>query len=340
MAGTYEMTGAQRAAAFLLSLDKEAAANVIKHIDERVIVEIVEAMGRLEASMGAPETVRLLEKELIRTIRKPRGARIRSDDELRTMLEQTLGQEQASLLFAKIQQRLLHERPFIALEKEPPENIAKLLAEESDAVASLVLTHLDPSLSADVLGILPAPRAIRLVHSMASLVPPSWETLVLIADDLMRRLVVLAAAPALRDPVLQLRSIAEMLNYSRPDVEQTVLEGLDHADADMAATIREFMFTWDDLADLDKRAMQKVLASIDTHTLSIALKGAHPSVEDNLMGNLSQRVRLMIREEREMAGAMPLVEVQAARAEVMRAVRGLMEAGEFRPARAGDELVD
>jgi flagellar motor switch protein FliG len=340
MARIHEMTGAQRAAAFLLSLDKEAAANVIKHIDERVIVEIVEAMARLEAPMGAPETVRKLDKELIRSIRKPRGARIRSDDELKTMLEQTLGGAQAAKLFAKIQQRLLHERPFISLEKEPPENIAKVLGEESDVVASLVLAHLDPSLSADVLGLLPPERAVRLVRAMASLVPPGWDTLVMIAQDLMRRLVELAAAPSARDPQVQLKSIAEMLNYSRPEVEQSILEGIDNDDAEMAATLREFLFTWDDLADLDKRAMQKVLASIDLHTLSISLKGAHPAVEENVLANLSQRVRDMIREEREAAGAMPMVEVQAARAEVMRAVRGLMESGEFRPARAGDELVD
>ena len=157
-----DMSGAQRAASFLLSLDKEAAGNVFKHIDEKVIVEVVEAMGRLEASMTDPETVRALEKELFKSLRKPRGARIRSDEELHAMLAQTLGKEQAGSLFEKIQQRLLHERPFISIEKEPAANIAQVLMQESDAVAALVLAHLDPSLSAEVLSGLPPERALLL----------------------------------------------------------------------------------------------------------------------------------------------------------------------------------
>jgi flagellar motor switch protein FliG len=334
-----ELTGAQRAAAFLLSLDKEAAANVIKHVDEKVIVEIVEAMGRLESPLGSPETVREVEKELIRALRKPRGSRIRGDDDLRAMLEQTLGKEPAAKLFEKIRQRLLHERPFLALEKEPLERITRVMAEESDVVASLVLAHLEPPRSAEILGLLPPERAVRLVRAMATLVPPGWDTLVLIAGELTRRLEALAAEPAAPDSIVQLKSIAEMLNFSKPEVEKSVLEGLHRDDAPMAASIREFMFTWEDLAGLDKRAMQKVLASIDTRTLAVSLKGASAAVEGNIMGNLSQRVREMIKDERELAGAMPVKEVHAARDEVMKAVRGLMEAGEFRPARAGEELV-
>jgi len=85
--------------------------------------------------------------------------------------------------------------------------------------------------------------------------------------------------------------------------------------------------------------MQKVLASIDTKTLAISLKGSSTRVEDNIMGNLSSRVRDMVKDERDLAGQMSIKDVNAARAEVLKAVRGLMESGEFRPARAGEELV-
>lgn len=339
MTDLHDMSGAQRAAAFLLSLDKEAAANVIKNIDEKVIVEVVEAMGRLESSMTDPETVKALEKELIRSLRKPRGARIRSDDELHAMLEQTLGKEQAGSLFDKIQQRLLHERPFIGIESEPAANIAAVLAQESDAVAALVLAHLDPSLSAEVLGVLPPERALLLVKRMASLVPPGFDTLVAIAQELTARLKAVGGAAIGVDTAAQLRTIAEVLNYSKPDIEKTVLEGIQKEDAKMAAEIREFMFTWEDLAGLDKRAMQKILASVDTRTLSISLKACSLKVEETIMNNLSQRVRDMVKDERDLAGQMPMKDVLAARNEVMKAVRSLMEAGEFRPARAGEELV-
>jgi len=86
--------------------------------------------------------------------------------------------------------------------------------------------------------------------------------------------------------------------------------------------------------------MQKILGMVDTKTLSIALKGASVAVEENILGNLSSRVREMVSEEREIAGPMPLSDVQDARNEIMVSIRALIEAGEFRPTRGSDALVE
>jgi flagellar motor switch protein FliG len=86
--------------------------------------------------------------------------------------------------------------------------------------------------------------------------------------------------------------------------------------------------------------MQKILASIDTRTLAIALKASPEPVLDNVMRNLSSRVRDMVIDEKELIGPMPFSEVLQSRAEIMAAVRVLMDNGEFSPARAGEELVD
>lgn len=340
MSRLQKLTGAQRVAAFLLSLDKEAAAKVIAHLDEKIVVEVVEAMSRIDASMTDPAHVRELDRELISGMRKPRPARIKSGDELRALLEQTLGKQQATALFDKIEQRLLQERPFLAIEHEPAANVARVLASESDTVAALVLAHLDPSLSAEVLAAFAGERALALIRRMATLIPPQLDVLVAIARDLAPRLREIAKEPAAPSAAVRLRTIAEVLNYARPEVEKTVLEGLDKQDAAMAAEIREFMFTWEDLADLDARAMQKILSSVDARTLAIALKGSSPEVEDNVLSNLSKRVAGMIREERDIAGPLPMREVLHSRTEMMKAVRSLLESGEFSPQRSGEQLVN
>jgi len=71
----------------------------------------------------------------------------------------------------------------------------------------------------------------------------------------------------------------------------------------------------------------------------VALKGSPPDVEDNIMANLSSRVKDIVADERDLAGPMPMSEVNASRGEIMVAVRALMEAGEFSPTRSGEELV-
>ena len=57
------------------------------------------------------------------------------------------------------------------------------------------------------------------------------------------------------------------------------------------------------------------------------------------MDNLSSRVRAMVVEERELTGPMPMSEVRVMRAEVMEAVRTLMDSGEFKPSKSGEDLV-
>ena len=339
MADTENISGAQRAAAFLLALDKEQAANVLKHLDESVIVEVVEAMAQLDPELTGNESIKGLERDFIRSLTRPGGARLRSDRELRQMLETTLGKSMAGTLFDKIHSRLVHERPFIALEASEPSSIAQALASESDGVCALVIAHLEPQLAADVLGAFDPERGLEVVKRMATLVPPGFETLTAIAQDLAARLEEIASGPVAPDPTQRLKSVAEILNFSKAEVESKVLEGIGQADDAMAAEIREFMFTWEDLAKVDRRGMQKILASVDTKTLAISLKACSSRVEANVMANLSSRVREMVVDERDLAGALPMSEVQAYRAEVMKAVRALMESGEFRPARAGEDLV-
>jgi flagellar motor switch protein FliG len=48
----------------------------------------------------------------------------------------------------------------------------------------------------------------------------------------------------------------------------------------------------------------------------------------------------MVKEERELAGPMTLAEVKLARDEVLKNIRALIESGEFRPNRGGEELVE
>ena len=60
MSDSDQKNGVQQAAAFLLTLDKDGAAAVLRHLDPTVIVEVVEAMGDVDASSLAPDGVREL----------------------------------------------------------------------------------------------------------------------------------------------------------------------------------------------------------------------------------------------------------------------------------------
>jgi flagellar motor switch protein FliG len=333
-------SGAQKVAAFLLSLDRSAAAAVMKRLDAGVVAEVAAAMGSLDASFAAPEAVERLYHDLARTLNKKRGPSAARETELAAMLEAAFGAERSQKVVAEIRDRNRQERPFAFLEQQPPDVVQRVLAGEAPSVVALVLAHVTPELAGEVLGGFEPEPALDVVRRMASITPPGFRVLARVADELQERLARVLAEPAPVEPAQRQKTIAEMLKFSDPDIEKVVLERLEGEDEGMAAEIREHMFTWIDLAGVDKRAMQKILASVDTRTLAIALKGCQADVEANIMSNLSARVRDMVADERELAGPTPMIEVQAARAEMLRGVRALMEGGEFRPSRAGEELVD
>ena len=331
--------GAHRAAAFLLSLDKEDAARVMRHLDPKVVANVAEAMTQLDPALCEAAAVDGLYRELARTLYERASVRPRDDFELREILEDTFGAEEAEAVLAGIYGRRRKEQPFAFLEAYPPEVAARVLSDEAPSIVALILAHISPSVSAAVLGALEEERALAVVKRMTAISPPSIETLLAIADDLEERIAQAAAIPPPPDLADTLRTVADLLNFTQSDTERAVLQGLERENEEIAAQVREFMFTWEDLSTIEKRAMQKILASVDTRTLSMALKGSSEAVEGNITGNLSARVREMVADERALIGPVPMSEVQAARNEVMAAVRSLMDAGEFSPMRAGEELV-
>lgn len=332
-------SGSHRAAAFLLSLEKEDAARVMRHLDPKVVAHVAEAMTELDPSVCDAEAVDGLYQELARSLYHRASVRPQDDFELREILERTFGAADATEVLQGIHDRRRKEQPFAFLESYPAEVVARVLSDEAPSVVALILAHISPGVSAAVLGVIEEERALAVVKRMTAISPPGIETMLAIADDLEERIRHAATIPAPPDLADTLRSVADLLNFSKTETERAVLEGLEEENEEIAHQVREFMFTWEDLATIEKRAMQKILASVDTRTLSMALKGSSEGVEGNIMANLSSRVREMVADERELLGLVPMAEVVQARNEIMLAVRALMDSGEFSPTRAGEELV-
>lgn len=334
-----DLSGPQKVAAFLLSLERPQASQLLAHLGDDVLPEVVEAMEALEDGFKKPELLKELYARVALADRRQEGVRPARREELESLLASGLGEEQAREVLAEIQRRRQLERPFLAIEGASPRALSALLEKESDAAVAVVLAHLDPALSAAVLGDWLVDRALAVVKRMASLDPPSFEVLSVLASELEARLSQEEQGPAPRSQSQRIKTIAELLAASPSELERGVLEGLARDEAQVAREVREVMFTWDDIADVDRRSMQKILGTVETRTLAVALKACNPAVEENVTSNLSSRVKDMVIEERELAGALPMSEVLQAREEIMRGVRALIDAGEFKPQKGGDELV-
>ena len=335
------LTGPERVATLLLSLDKEASAALLRHIGPEVLTEVAEAMTRIDPQVSTHECAIDLQRLLAVEATGPGPVQPKKDDELGQLLDDGIGPAQSREVVEQLRERRMNERPFLELEARPPDEVARALEDESPAVCALVLAHLEPSMSATILSLLDSDKALGIVKRMAALKPPGIAMLRSICESVVEGIAELASGPVVSDPEDRLKTIATMLNFSNTEVEQKVLTGLSEDDEETAQVIREHMFAWDDLSTIDKRSMQKILG-LGRHPHPVDRpQGLQASdIEDNVTGEPQFPCASdMVVEERDLAGAMPLTEVLAARNQVMTTVRGMIESGEFSPARSGEELV-
>lgn len=328
-----------RVAAFLLSLDTQTASKVLAGMPDEVVEQVSVAMTELDDRAGSAESIDQTVSLIAQRLFGPVSVSAVPSKDLRSVIGASLGQDRADAIVDRIEEGRMAARPFADLETCSPDAIAAVLAKESMPIAALVLGNIDPTVAALILGEFEADVAAGVVHLMATSKLPAPAVVTTIGQDLYER------ASASSDgggssPAERLEGIAKVLNFSSAQTEANVIKSLAEHDEVMAAELREFMFTWEDIGAVDKRNMQKILGTVDTKTLSIALKASSPEVEDNVMNNLSERVRDMVREERDMAGPMALSEVKLAREEILKGVRALIEGGEFTPTRSGEELVE
>jgi len=338
MADLGSIQGYQRVAAFLLSLEPAVASSILKSMAPDVVTKVAQAMIDLDPRLTQHGVVDELVRDLARGLARPRSVNALDADHLKRLLGEAFGKQSDELL-RQIQEKRLERRPFLELERRAPADLARVLQEESAAVAALVLAHLEPVQTAQVLKHFPQETALDIVRRMVQLEPPSRELVRTVAVDLAQRLAAAPLPAAGSDPSKRLQSVAQVLNNSAPEMEKKVIEALAQSDEKIANELRERLFVWEDISTLNRRAMTKILGTVDTKTLAVALKGCSKAVEQNILSNLSSRVREMVLEERDLAGAMPLADVKQARDEILKSIRALIESGEFRPNRGGEELV-
>jgi flagellar motor switch protein FliG len=123
------------------------------------------------------------------------------------------------------------------------------------------------------------------------------------------------------------RAAAEMLNLIGTSVETAVLDAVKEHDADLAQKIIDEMFVFEDLLDLDDRAIQALLREVQSESLIVALRGAPEALREKIFKNMSQRAAEMLRDDLEAKGPVRVTEVEAEQKAILVIVRRMAEEG-------------
>jgi flagellar motor switch protein FliG len=324
------LTGPQKAAVLCMALGKEQGAKIMQLLTPPEI----EAIGR---EIAALRTVRsaIIENVLAeyhsaaRTVQSETQGGVEYAKEL---IEAAIGAERAAGPLARIRDRMA-PTPIGRLNSTPPETVVGILRGEHPQAVALVLARLDPTHAAAVIERMDQTLAADVTFRMARMDKVSPDMVTAIEAGLGPKVDLTTTSDLL--PSGGPNVVAKMLNCTSPAVEQSLLSGISQRDADLAGTIRDLMFVFEDLTLFDGRAMQRLLREVDTKELALALKVASDGLKQQIFKNMSERAGAAVQEEIELLGAVKVKDVEAAHQRVVQTVRTLQEAGEIPVVRRG-----
>jgi flagellar motor switch protein FliG len=125
-----------------------------------------------------------------------------------------------------------------------------------------------------------------------------------------------------------------------PASGKVILELIERDDAKLALSIRNLMFTFDDLLGVPEVGIRELLAQLDKRTLAQALKGASTQLRDHLFKSMSSRAVEMLEEDMEALGPVRSRDVNKAQQECVAIARKLESQGKIQLKQENeDELV-
>lgn len=336
-----KLSGIQKIAVLLGVLGDPAAGKLMASFEADEQDRIGQAMVELEETDIDEDVINRLVDEFRDLLAAGVVFRSNLGKTLGGMMESLHGEEEGRRWIARIRAKARSRFPFRGLRGIKAQDLARVLFDEHQQVQALVIANLDSEQAASVLEVLPETVRSEIVSRMATMDEPSARMLKHVAQTMLDRTRGLRREEESDhdEGETRYRVVADILNATAPGTDKEILKTIEEDDEELSTSIRDRMFTWSDLAALDKRTMQKVLAGIDTKLLAMVLKACDEEVSNALLGATSQRTRDMILEERELLGAIPLTDVLDAQRQILLIVRDLMDSGEISVSKGGATLV-
>jgi len=328
-------SGVERAAILLLTLGESEAAEILKHMGAKDVQRLGRTMSELKnVSRDEVSTVLV---EFTSTVERQTSVGVGSDEFVRRVLINALGDEKAASLMDRIS--LGGQRKGLdALKWMDSRAVADLLRNEHPQIIAIVLSYIEPDQSAEVLANLPANVRADLVMRVATLdgVQPSALAEL---DDMMEKQFAANGTSGKSSALGGLRVAAEMVNLLDSSVGTALMTDIGKADERLSQNIQDLMFVFDDLLEIDDRGMQELLRQVPADKLLIALKGVDEPFKAKVFKNMSQRAAEMLKGDLEAKGPVRLADVEAAQKEILLAARKLADAGTIQLGGKGEQYV-
>ncbi len=317
------LSGVQKSAILLIALGDHASSSLLKHLSPEQVQAVSSAIVNLP-SFSAAEAESILEEFYAATSNAQRVGH-GGIAYAKRILTGAFGPEGSKKHLDQLPEAEEDGRSTRQLQNVEPQVLARFVKSEHPQTVAIVLSQLNPSQSASVLTSMDETVRADIALRIAKLDKISPVVVEKISAVIGQKLKSLGELK--RQPSGGPRAVAEIFNQMNSELSNELLTLIGEQNSEIMESIRQKMFVFDDLMNLDANGVKELLARADRRQLTVALKGTHDELRQHLLKGMSQRGALMLLEDMEALGPVKIREVEAAQQAVIAVIRQLETEG-------------
>ncbi len=327
-----KMSKVQKLAALLIILGPEAAAGIMKQLEDGELESVSAEMSKIK--MLTEQNQREILKEFTSVAVEASTSVLGGVDYTRGALEKSVGLYKASDVIGRVAPTRTPVGAMQGIADMDPKQLVNLLKNEQPQTIALLISYLKPEKMGAVISQLRGDQRDAVLERLATIAPTPVEVVEKIVDVINMRL---GGRPV--KPMSQtggVKTTAEVLNAMDKNLSKALLVALEERNPELGASIRQKMFTFEDLVLLDPPSLQKILREVEMRDLAVALKTSSDKLKTALLSCLSKRAAETVNEEIGFLGPLKLRDIEGAQNRIIDVVRRLEADGEIDLGGGGD----
>ncbi len=333
------VAGLRKAAILMVLLGEDAAGEIYRHLPQKeleLITQEITTISRVE-----PEDGLAVLEEFDRLILTGDYITSAGMEYANKVLVKAFGAEGATELLRQVSRAAeISGTKLDSLRKADPQQLAKFIQDEHPQTIALILAHLESKMASTVLMKLAPELRAEPIKRLAQLRQFSPEMAERVSVVLHKRLE--AMGEQSRRAYQGLRGVADLMNRLDVSVGKTILESIEGEDPKLALSIRNLMFTFEDLLTIPETGIRELLGQMDKKMLATALKGATEELKTYIFKSMSSRAVEMLKEDMDVLGPVKARQISTAQLEAVAIARKLEAEGKLsltQETEGEDELV-
>ncbi len=311
----------EKVATFCVLIGEEATVKIFQHLPKHIVEQISTAITQI-TSIDKDTSLAVLDEFHLYT-RSKGFISSGGFDYARDILYKSLGKGEADDVLAKLSRMKLAAQSFSYLDAINPKQLSDFIKDESPQTIAVILSHMEAPGAADVLEQLDEDVKVKVTMQMATIKDVSPDVVRTISVVLEKKLESLLSSIV---DVGGVKVVADMLNRLGPK-SQDILKNINGVDTTLATKIKENMFVFEDLLNLESEYVMKILQNVETADVAVAMKNSTEEDLEKITGAMSSRASDRFKEEYEMLNKVKIKDIEAAQRKMLDVAQKLIEEG-------------